>query len=472
MELMIVLDSQSGIPLYEQIYRYIKEEILRGNLHPGRKVPSSRELAKSLKVSRSTAKEALEQLASEGYLEPIARSGYFVASLDGIYDGKNGGKAVRMQELRKKEEIDFSPLGIDLENFPYSTWRKVSRSVLKEEEKSLFLKGDPRGDLPFREEIRDYLHRARGVVCTAEQIVVGAGSEYLLMLLSLLLGKGTVIAMENPAYRQTFRVLSGMGHPIIPVEMDGSGICIERLKKAVCQAGPPSAVYTAPSHQFPIGIVMPVKRRQELLSWAGETEGRYIIEDDYDSEFRYRGKPIPALQGMDGAGRVIYMGTFSKSLAPAIRIGYMVLPLTLLKRYESEAGFYSSTVSRVDQQILSRFMAGGYFERHLNRMRTVYKKKHDALLGALKPLTREFSLSGEYAGLHVLLTGKGTRTEAELIRTASDAGVRVYGLSDFYIGGEPGKETQTVILGYANLCVEEITKGISILAEVWSDKKG
>ena len=164
-----------------------------------------------------------------------------------------------------------------------------------------------------------------------------------------------------------------------------------------------------PSHQFPTGIVMPVRRRQELLSWAGEEPGRYLIEDDYDSEFRYKGKPIPALQGMDQNGRVIYMGTFSKAIAPAIRVGYMVLPESLLSVYLEKGRFYSSTVSRVDQRILANFISGGYFERHLNRMREIYKGKHDVLLGELKPLEKRFEITGEFAGLHVLLKDKKKR---------------------------------------------------------------
>ena len=287
------------------------------------------------------------------------------------------------QLFSEKMEVDFSPRGIDLEGFPYATWRKISRAVLKEEDRDLFLKGDPQGDLILREAIREYLHAARGVNCDASQIIIGAGNEYLLMLLSQLLGKDAVIAMEDPTYRQAYRVLSGMGHKVLPVGIDKNGFCVKELEDQTAQAA-----YVMPSHQFPTGIVMPVKRRQELLSWAGELPGRYLIEDDYDSEFRYKGKPIPALQGMDQTGSVVYMGTFSKAIAPAIRVGYMVLPESLLSVYRKKGRFYSSTVSRVDQRILANFISGGYFERHLNRMREIYKGKHDVLLGALKPLEK------------------------------------------------------------------------------------
>jgi len=259
-------------------------------------------------------------------------------------------------------------------------------------------------------------------------------------------------------------VLSGIGHPVFPVGMDESGLKVSELGGL-----PVSAAYVMPSHQFPMGIVMPIKRRQELLAWAGEKEGRYLIEDDYDSEFRYKGKPIPALQGLDRNGRVIYMGTFSKAIAPAIRVGYLVLPPALLQVYRERARFYSSTVSRVDQRILARFISGGYFERHLNRMREIYKGKHDLLLSALKPLEKEFEIEGEFAGLHVLLTHRGERTEEELVEAAAKAGVKVYGLSGFFIHREHVVRRKTVILGYAGLLEEEIRRGAELLLEAFKE---
>ena len=480
MELIVPLNVQGDRPLYEQIYQYIKDEIRRGNIRPEKQLPSSRELAKSLKVSRSTTQLAYEQLVSEGYLEAVPRKGYFAASLDGIFPPVARSAATvrsdqkiklsagteqenaRRQLFRDEFEVDFSPRGIDLEGFPYATWRKISRSVLKEEDRELFLKGEPQGDLILREAIRDYLHAARGVNCDASQIIIGAGNEYLLMLLSQLIGRDAVIAMENPTYRQAYRVLSGVGHKVMPVGIDKNGFCVKELNGQDVQAA-----YVMPSHQFPTGIVMPVRRRQELLSWAGEEPGRYLIEDDYDSEFRYKGKPIPALQGMDQNGRVIYMGTFSKAIAPAIRVGYMVLPESLLSVYLEKGRFYSSTVSRVDQRILANYISGGYFERHLNRMREIYKGKHDVLLGELKPLEKRFEITGEFAGLHVLLKDKKKETEQSLLEKAAKNRVRVYELSGFYMEEAQAKETSTIVLGYAGLTEEKIRKGVELLREAF-----
>lgn len=486
-DLLIPLNVQDSKPLYEQIYQFIKEEIRCGNLEASKKLPSSRALAMNLKVSRSTTQLAYEQLVSEGYLEAIPRKGYFVADIEGMivtsettgmqekeqsgaFPGNHGvydEDAAAAQGAREREyRVDFSLRGIDLDSFPYSTWRKISRLVLKEEEKALFLKGDPQGDLPFRMAIREYLHNARGVDCTVDQIVVGAGNEYLLMLLSQLLGRDAGIAMENPTYEQAYRVLSGMGHEIYPVDMDENGLNVSVLRRTSAKVA-----YVMPSHQFPMGIVMPVKRRQELLAWANESPGRYLIEDDYDSEFRYKGKPIPALQGMDTEGHVIYMGTFSRAIAPSIRVGYLVLPKRLLAKYREQARFYSSTVSRVDQKILTYFVNGGYFERHLNRMREIYKGKHDQLLAALRPLEEAFEIRGEFAGLHVLLTSKTGESEKAIVEAAASVGVHVYGLSGFYIQNRRNLETHTVVLGYAKLDEKEILEGAELLLKKFDNKK-
>ena len=332
-----------------------------------------------------------------------------------------------------------------------------------DDNKEMFAAGDPQGERALRTAIGDYLHSARGVDCRPEQILIGAGSEYLLMLLSQILGNGRKIAMENPTYKQAYRVLKGEGYPVIPVDMDRHGMDVQRLSRSSADVA-----YVMPSHQYPTGIVMPVKRRQELLAWAYSGADRYLIEDDYDSEFRYKGKPIPALQGMDRGGRVIYMGTFSKSIAPAIRVGFMVLPEHLLEAYRERAGFYLSTVSRIDQNILYQFITQGYYERHLNRMRALYKGKHDALMAGLKELEDRFLIRGEYAGLHVLLTHRQGEAEESLVARAAELGVKVYGISGCFIQPEEKLFDSTVMLGYASLSEEEIRNGTKLLSKAWT----
>lgn len=464
MELLIPLDSRSKKPLYEQIYSHIRAEIRNGSLKAGERLPSTRVLAEHLKVSRSTTQMAYDQLLAEGYMEARPCRGYFVSHLEELVEtGATGtGEMETTVEPDAGWRVDFSPRGIDLDSFPYHVWRKLSRNTLVDDNKEMFHSGNHQGEPGFREAIRSYLHSARGVNCSPEQIIVGAGSEYLLMLLSQILEGRHVIAMENPTYKQAYRVFQGLGYEVCPVEMDVNGMEPELL--AECGA---NVAYVMPSHQFPTGIVMPVGRRQELLKWAQEAPDRYIIEDDYDSEFRYRGKPIPALQGMDRNGRVIYLGTFSKCIAPAIRVSYLVLPPSLLVRYRSQTSFYASTVSRIDQNILYQFLSGGHFERHLNRMRAIYKTKHDLLLEQVEPLRKQFEIRGEHAGLHILLTSRNGVPEEALIRKAAEAGVRVYGLNSYFIHPEHNHRPSTVVLGYASLSEEQIVDGIHLLKTCW-----
>ncbi len=474
MELLVPLDPQSQMPLYEQIYRFIRDEIRRGSLRAGERLPSSRILSENLKVSRSTVQMAYDQMLAEGYMETVPYKGCFVAdtqTLTGFGEADNSMReraaSFRGEETGKEDftgKVDFSPRGIDLEKFPFGIWRKLNRDTLVDDNRELFGPGDPKGELDLREAIRSYLHSARGVNCSADQIIVGAGSQYLLMLLSRVLGDDHRIAMENPTYKQAYRVLKGQGYPVCPVDMDKFGMREDLLEETGADIA-----YVMPSHQYPTGIVMPVKRRQELLGWALRGEGRYLIEDDYDSEFRYKGMPVPALQGMDKAGRVIYMGTFSKSIAPAIRIGFLVLPGLLLNSYKERASFYASTVSRIDQKVLCQFLEKGHYERHLNRMRAIYKGKHDALLGALKSLEDRFFIQGEYAGLHILLTHKKGMEERKLVALAAEQGIKVYGLSSYFIHNEHNQYPPTLVLGYATLTKEEIEEGISLLDKAWKD---
>lgn len=461
-ELTINLKPKDKTPLYEQIYLYIKENIMDGRISYQEKLPSTRLLAKHLEVSRSTVELAYEQLLSEGYIEAEPYRGYYVAQIEGLYH-LTQEKEVPVEKKKDGKETyryDFSPNGVDLKSFPYNAWRKLSKEILIDDKVELFRLGDPQGEPGFRESVCKYLYQARGVNCTPDQIIVGAGNDYLLMLLCAVLGREHVIAVENPAYKQAYRLFVSQSYPAVPIEMDKYG-----MKVSALEAAGADVAYVTPSHQYPTGIVMPMKRRMELLRWANEKEGRFIIEDDYDSEFRYKGKPIPALQGNDRHGKVIYLGTFSKSIAPAIRMSYMVLPQGLADIYRTKCGFISSTVSKVDQMIVERFIEDGYYERHLNKTRALYKSRHDLLIKGLAPLAGRCKISGEHAGVHLLLTFGGDVTEEELIQRAKKEGIRVYGMSDYMIGEK--KEDATVLLGYANLSEKEIQEAAEILCNIW-----
>lgn len=470
-DMTIAFKSDGTKHLYEQIYEHIREEIKGGKLLSGERLPSTRALAEYLQVSRSTVDFAYEQLVSEGYIEAKPHRGFFVCMLEempesGRQEAYAGSERERGLPETEKSAIayDFSPNGLDISAFPYGVWKRITKNILTEGNEELFALGEPQGDYDLRQTISRYLHSARGVNCAPEQIVVGAGNDYLLMILEKLLGENVGIAMENPTYKRAFRIFQSFGYRVEIVGMDKSGMKAGELYgKAI------KAAYVMPSHQYPSGVTMPIGRRMELLKWAGEEEERYLIEDDYDSEFRYKGKPIPSLQGADTGGNVIYVGTFSKAIAPAIRVSYMVLPPRLLKRYREECYFYSSTVSRIDQRILNEFIRDGYFERYLNKTRKIYREKHDILLQELKPLLRRFRISGEDAGLHLLLSLRDKSiTEQELVERAKENGVRVYAFSEARVAQSAEAGNPTVILGYGGLRKEEITEGIAKLKQVWS----
>lgn len=462
-ELTIHLDQKSKKPMYEQLYEYIKQDIQQGRLGAGTRLPASRALSQYLDVSRSTVDLAYEQLVSEGYVESMARRGYYVCQIGSLYrlpvrQAKGTEREIADQDPCR---YDFSPSGIDLDSFPYGVWRKITRNTLIDDKKDLFQLGDPKGEWQLRETICDYLHQARGVNCAPEQVVVGAGNDYLLLLLSVLLGNGRHVVMENPTYQHARRIFQQRGYQVSTVELDAHGMSVEGLGKS---GG--DMAYVMPSHQFPLGVVMPVKRRQELLSWASEKEGRYIIEDDYDSEFRYKGKPIPALQGSDKEGRVIYLGTFSRSIAPAIRISYLVLPVPLTRLWEERLSRFSSTVSRIDQTILDHFIKEGCYERHLNRMRAIYSRKHDILLARMKSLSSICRIHGEYAGVHILVEFTNGMTEEDAIKRAGKQGVRVYPLSAYYCDRQKTPRGQ-VLMGYAVLKEQEIGEAVKCLEKAW-----
>ena len=463
-ELAINLKSDGKIPLYEQIYEYIRSEIRDGHIASGEKLPSTRALSRCLDVSRSTVELAYEQLLSEGYIEAQPCRGYFAAQIDGLYQIRPQCCSTRKNDARVKETYiyDFTPNGVDLKSFPYNVWRKLSRECLVDDRAELFRLGCPQGEWGLRNAISSYLHQARGVNCTPEQIIIGAGNDYLLMLLCAVIGTQHRVALENPTYRQAYRLFENLSCEVCTVDMDARGMRVDKLETSGADIA-----FVMPSHQYPLGTVMPIKRRMELLGWAGRIEGRYIIEDDYDSEFRYKGKPIPALQGYDGKGRVIYIGTFSKSIAPAIRMSYMVLPETLCRMYEERCGFISSTVSKVDQLILQRFIEDGYYEPHLNIMRALYKSRHDTLLAALREWGADFTVSGENAGVHLLLHFCDGRSEEELIGLAARKGVKVYGLSEYYVEGCREREEAVILLGYANMNEDKIKDAVNLLKEAW-----
>ena len=459
------LDPQSKTPLYEQLYRAIRADIMSGALAGGARLPSKRKLAANLRVSQVTVETAYGQLLAEGYLVSEPRRGYFVQRQLAVPAAPSPAPAAAPAQAAPADgcQYDFRTNIVDTGCFPFSVWARLSRSVLSEYSDRLLQAADPCGAIELRVQIARYLHDFRGINVSPDNILVGAGSEYLMHLVIQLLGRERIYALENPGYRKLYQIFAANGAAVRPLPLDKSGLRADALA-----ASDASVVYLTPSHHFPLGTVMPAARRMEILRWAAAGD-RYIIEDDYDSEFRYASRPIPALGELDRAGRVVYVNTFAKSLSPGLRIGYLVLPDALMARYRERFSLYSSTVPSFDQQTLAAFLRTGGFERHISRSRKLYQARRDALMAALDrelaALPHEVSRSE--AGLHLLLHMRCGLRERELIERARDAGVRVYGLSAYYMPPvQPPRAT--LVLGYAGLTAQQIDEAAALLRQAWT----
>ncbi|WP_179393633.1 PLP-dependent aminotransferase family protein [Sporosarcina sp. JAI121] len=467
MEMLVIeLKKSTDTPLYEQIYDQIKRDITDGKLPVGMKLPSKRKLGDFLDVSQTTIELAYAQLAAEGFISSKPRKGFYVQAIEElayVQPMQVSGNTV----IEKVDDIafDFSPGKIDTESFPFTQWRKYAKDVIDESSKDLLLLGHPHGDWELRQEIARYLYHSRGVDCTPEQVIIGSGTEQLMPLVIRILGTEATYAIEDPGYPLTHHVFFHNNREAIPIAVDEEGMDVSSLQNSGA-----SVAYVTPSHQFPTGIVLSAARRTALLNWASSGDEHFIIEDDYDSEFRYTGRTIPSLQGMDKGGNVIYLSTFSKSLMPSLRIAYMVLPPLLLNRYEKAFIHYSATVPRLDQHILARFMAGGHFSRHLNRMRKIYRRRLQVLTEELLSYAPYVSFSGDEAGMHIILTIHTERDESSLTEAARKAGIRVYGLNAYRtvpMAGEP-----SFLLGFGGLSTHAIKQVVGDLMDAWTIKKG
>ena len=451
--LTTALDAASGVPLYEQLYRSLAAEMRTGAISAGTRMPGKRRLAAELSVSVNTVDAAYQMLAAEGYLEARERSGFYVQEYLALPERTESAAPPQPEAAPAPEQpvrYDLSTRGVDPELFPFRTWARLQKELLYSSPE-LLTHGDAQGDLSLRQALAEYLEEYRGVRCGPHQLVVGAGLEYLLGLLAPLLPGPA--AVENPGYPRARQVLENNGVSCCCLPVDEDGLSIRALSEsgaAVC--------YVTPSHQFPTGVTMPAGRRAELLHWAARRPGqRYIIEDDYDSEFRFDTRPLPSLQGMAGAdGPVIYLSTCSRSLAPSIRIAYMVLPEQLLPAWHAKYALYSGTVSRFEQQTLARFITGGYFTRHLARERVAYKARRDALTKALREAfePEELHLTGLHTGLHLLAELRDPPPDDALRAAAEVEGVRFSLLSDYDLTGGGAALGGTLVLGYGSLADE------------------
>ncbi len=445
--------------MYEHLYRCIKQDILEKKLCAGEKLPSKRTFAKNLGVSTITVESAYAQLVAEGYLYTLPKRGYYVCDLEKGEEVPPPRQKTETTKPRPKREYwaDFVGSSVAKAMFPFSVWVKLLRDVTAgEDETALLTDTSAGGILRLRQAISEHLYQFRGMTIDPEQIVVGAGTEYLYSVIIQLLGRDRGYAMEDPGYLRLAKIYEKNDVRAYHIPMDAAGIIPESLEKSGAEI-----LHITPSHHFPTGIVMPVSRRYEFLSWASKGADRYIIEDDYDCEFRLSGRPIPTLQSIDVMEKVIYINTFSKSLAPAFRISYLVLPRHLVTRFYETLGFYSGTVSCLEQMTLARFIAEGYFEKHINRMRNHYRTMRDTLLDALRcsPLADKVEIKEENAGLHFLMRLSTERTETEILQAAEAEGLRLSFLSQYY--SQPQADTPPVlVMNYSGLEEDRIPEAV------------
>lgn len=462
--LTLTLNSEDKLPLYLQLYSYIKKEIQSGNIPYGTKLPSKRKLSSHLSISQNTIQAAYDQLIVEGYIIPKERKGFFVNRIDYIQKiqvtpEKNSPD---IADSRQAAAYDFSYHGVDISSFPYSIWRKLMKDVINEYDPELLIQCNSFGNDKLRRSIADYLHQSRGVNCSDSQIIISSGTEILFQILIQLFDRESTYGIENPGYEKLNQLFTASRANFRAVNIDCNGMIPEEVRKSGA-----NILCITPAHQFPSGEIMPIRRRMQLLHWANEETGRYLIEDDYDSEFKYSGKPIPALQGLDTNGKVIYMGSLSKSLSPAIRVSYMVLPPHLMKQYKDRLSFILCPVPIMEQKVLSRFIREGYFERHLNKMRNIYKKKRDILVRSFQDFYAPVDILGADAGLHLLLQINNGMTEEQLILSALNKGVKVYGISNYYISKSDFIPSPAVLIGYAAMKEDEIGKAVELLHVAW-----
>ena len=460
----VCFEKRGKSGLCEFLYDSIKSQILDGTLKANEKLPSKRNLSSNLGVSVITVQNAYSQLASEGYIFSIEKKGFFVTDLN-ISESEKEALSKKdffpddyenqeKDEKEKKYFADFSSNSTAYEKFPFNLWSKVSRKVLNSERESLLERVEVKGVFELRKALSKYLKEFRNMKVSPNQIIIGSGTESLYTMVVQLLGRKMRYAVENPGYKKVSKVFQLNKADVFPVLIDSNGIDSASLEKIGA-----NVVHISPSHHFPTGIVMPVKRRQELLSWA-QKENHYIIEDDYDSEFRFIGKPLNTLQSEDKSGSVIYINTFSKTLSPSFRISYMVLPSTLSEKFKQDFNFVSCTVSSFEQFALAAFMNEGYYEKHLVRMKNYYKNLRNTLIFAIE--NSDFSsfvkIKEENSGLHFLLEINTKLSSEKLKQNFENEGLNIPLLSDYSYSKNNLKPT--LVLNYSGIKKEIIQDAI------------
>ncbi|MGP1442325.1 MAG: MocR-like pyridoxine biosynthesis transcription factor PdxR [Anaerovoracaceae bacterium] len=462
---MLTYDFENvDIPLYEHIYRCIKNDIIAGNLKQGERLPSKRSFAENNGISTITIQNAYDQLMSEGYIYAVQRKGYYVSKFSDFSGGSfenEFSRDIKIPSDDEKIEIDLSGNSMNPKNFPFSIWARLMRATIAEKNSELMIPSPTGGIRELREAISSHLKSFRGMSVDPNQIVVGAGTEYLYTLIIQLLGNDKIYCLEDPGYKKIAQVYMQNNVEIRFSEMDENGITVEGLESSGAHIA-----HISSTHHFPTGVTMPISRRYEVLGWANKAKGRYIIEDDYDSEFRPSGKPIPPIQSIDAAEKVIYMNTFSKSLASTIRISYMVMPVHIANLFYDKLSFYSCTVSNFEQYTLAEFIKKNYFEKHINRMRRYYagqrRKVLDCIYGS--KLNKLCEIIENDSGLHFLMKLDTKLSDADFIKFLRKKGIVINALSG-YFSSHKNKSEHIFLLNYSNVDISKLSKALDILYE-------
>ncbi|MGN0321244.1 MAG: PLP-dependent aminotransferase family protein [Lachnospira sp.] len=450
--------------IYEYLYKCIKQDIIEGKLVAGERLPSKRTLAVNLGISTITVENSYGQLMSEGYIYSLPKKGYYVSDLSGV----TRIKPVKYEIPRKKEndepkyDMDLSSNRTDPDSFPFATWAKLMRRVITDKQEDLMKISPSEGTWELRAAIAMHLASFRDMQVEPEQIIIGAGTEYMYGMLIQLLGRDKTYCVEDPGYSKIARIYSSNNVKYCYAGMDKEGICPDKIRE--CDA---DIVHISPTHHFPTGITMPVSRRFELLAWANEKDDRYIIEDDYDSEFRMTGKTIPTMKSIDISEKVIYMNTFSRTLTPTIRISYMVLPPHLAAVYRERLSFYSCTVSNFEQYTLAEFIQDGYFEKHLNRMRLFYSRQREAVLSVLKSGSCKCvgSVREADSGLHFILELNTKLSDDAVKKQLDSCGIHINALSEYY-HDKANSISHQFVISYSNLKIDKFKDAMKKISKL------
>ena len=468
---MIYLDTNDKKPLYEQLYAAIKDEIVSGRFPKDTVLSSLRVMEKELHVSRNTVDRAYQQLLAEGYIRSVPGAGYFVEDIENDYfrvekvPNRNLDENKNKQLIKKKVRYDFEYASIDSNLFPWSKWKKyIQNAIITESSSSALSYERNKGNQLLRNSLCGFLNRHRGVNCKPEQIIICAGTQYAIEIVSNILPVDeNRVAYEEPGYDAMRYIFEQKGYSITSIPVLEHGIDVELLAKTNC-----NLLYITPSHQFPTGVVTSISNRNKMLKWAYQNDA-YIIENDYDSEFRYGIMPIPSLQSLDRFQKVIYTGTLSKVLSPSIRCAYLILPENLLDVYNEKYKYFNATLPSYHQLALANFIDDGLLEKHLRRVSTINEKKYLVLLNAIKEyLSNEIEIFQQPAGVHTLVKFINCKNQEEMIEILRNASIGIYGIKEHW--HEQKKASEDIFLmGFNSMSEEDIRNGCKKMAKVLCD---